>query len=142
MITYEKTVQIKCPVEQVFAFIVDDKNLRSWQASLIENQILTEGPLQAGTRFREKRRMGSRETEIQGEVTDFVPNELFATRTLTQPQVKVSYRLEPADGGTRVTYRFYMATKGVMRLMEPFFFGSIKRDTEADFANLRRILER
>ncbi len=90
MINYEKTVHINCPVDQVFTLITDAKNLRRWQASLIENELLTEGPLKAGTRFREKRRMGSRETVIGGEITEFVPNERFATRTLTQPNVTVS----------------------------------------------------
>ncbi len=141
MINYEKTVNINCPVDQVFALITDAKNLRRWQASLIENELMTEGPLKAGTRFREKRRMGSRETVIEGEITEFVPNERFATKTLTSPNVTVSYTLEPVNGGTRVTYRFTMIAKGFMRLLEPFFLGSIKNDTEADFANLRQILE-
>lgn len=141
MISFEKTVHFNCPVDQVFTLITDAKNLRNWQASLIENELLSEGPLQAGTRFREKRRMGSRETVIEGEITDFVPNERFATRTLTQPHVTVSYTFEPVNGGTRVTYSFKMVTKGLMRLLEPLFFSSIRRDTEADFANLRRILE-
>ncbi len=141
MIKYEKTVDIHCPVDQVFALITDAKRLRTWQTSLVENEILTEGALHAGSRFREKRRMGSRDTEIEGEITDFVPNERFATRTLTAPNVTVSYTFEPVNGGTRVTYRFMMAAKGFMRLLEPFFLGSIKKDTEADFANLRQILE-
>ncbi len=141
MISYEKTVSINCPIDQVFALITDAKNLRSWQASLVENQILTDGPLHAGTRFHEKRRMGSRVTDIEGEITDFVPNERFATRTLTGPQVTVSYTLEPVNGGTRVTYRFALHATGMMRFLEPFFLGSIRRDTEADFSNLKRILE-
>ncbi len=141
MINYERTVAINCPVDQVFGLITDAKKLSSWQASLVENELLTDGALHAGTRFREKRRMGSRETVIEGEVTDFVPNERFATRTLTSPKVTVSYTFEPVKNGTRVTYRFTMVAKGFMRLLEPFFLGSIRRDTEADFTNLRRILE-
>ncbi len=141
MIKYEKTVTINCPVDLVFALITDAKKLRSWQASLVENELLTDGPLHAGTRFREKRRMGSRETAIEGEVTDFVLNERFATRTLTSPKVTVSYTFEPVNNGSQVTYRFTMVAKGFMRLLEPFFLGSIKRDAEADFVNLKRILE-
>ena len=141
MINFEETVQVNCPVERVFSFIVDDKNLRSWQTGLVENELLTEGPLQAGTRFREVRLMGPRKAEIQGEITDFVPNQLFATRTLTEPHVMVSYTLEPANGGTRVTYKFTMVTKGFMRLLEPLFASSIKKDTAADFAKLKHILE-
>ena len=49
---------------------------------------------------------------------------------------------EHANGGTRVTYRFTLISKGFMRFLEPFFLGSIKKDTESDFANLKQILER
>ena len=142
MINFEATVQINCPVERVFAFIVDDKNLRNWKTGLIENELLTEGPLQAGTRFREVRRMGPRDAEIRGEITDFVPDQRFATRTLTQPQVTVSYTLETVNGGTRITYRFTMVAKGFMRILEPFFATSIKKDSAADLAKLKHILFR
>ncbi len=142
MINYEKTVTILRPVDQVFRIISDAKQLRNWQANLIDNELLTEGPLHAGTRFREKRRIRSRETEIEGEITEFVPNERFATRTLTQPNVTVSYTFKPVEGGTQVTYRFKMPSKGIMRFLEPLILGSIKKDTESDFSNLKQILER
>ena len=141
MINFEESVLIHCPVDRVFAFIVDDKNLRNWQTGLIENELLTEGPLQAGTRFREVRRMGPRDAEIQGEITDFVPDQRFTTRTLTEPRVTVSYALETVSGGTRLTYRFSMTTKGLMRILEPFFATSIKKDSAADLAKLKHILE-
>ncbi len=141
MINFEETVRVNCPIERVFAFIVDEKNLRNWQTGLVENELLTEGPLRAGTRFREVRRMGPRDAEIQGEITDFVPNQLFGTRTLTEPKVTASYALEQADGGTRIRYRFTMQSSGWMRLLEPIFATSIKKDSAADLAKLKRILE-
>jgi len=93
MIQHEVTIHINRPIEQVFAFLADSQNLRTWQSNLIANEQLTEGPLRVGTRFREVRRTGPRQSEIQAEITDFESNKRFATRTITQPKVTVSYSL-------------------------------------------------
>ena len=78
MIQHKVTIHLNRPVEQVFAFLVDTRNLHTWQSSLIRNELLTEGPLRVGTRFREVRRMGPRQSEIQAEITAFEPNKRFA----------------------------------------------------------------
>ena len=141
MIQHEVTLHLNRPIEQVFAFLADYQNLRTWLSNLIENEQLTEGPLRVGTRFRELRRTGPRQSEIQAEITDFESNQRFGTRTITEPQVTVSYSLEGEDGGTRLNYKFVMLTSGMMRLLEPLIAGSIKKDTNLDFQNLKRILE-
>jgi len=141
MIQHEVTLHLERPVEQVFAFLADYQNLRTWQSDLIENEQLTEGPLRVGTRFREVRRTGPRQSEIHGEITDFEPNKRFSTKTSTKPQVTVSYSLEGENSGTRLNYKFVMLTSGMMRLLEPLIAGAIKKDTELDFQKLKHILE-
>jgi uncharacterized protein YndB with AHSA1/START domain len=141
MIKHEVTIHLNRPVEQVFAFLADTRKVSSWQSSLIELEQLTEGPLRAGSRFREVRRTGPRQSEIQAEITDFESNKRFATKTITKPQVTVSYSLQGEDGGTRLNYKFVMLTSGMMRLLEPLIAGSIKKDTDLDFQSLKRILE-
>jgi uncharacterized protein YndB with AHSA1/START domain len=141
MIQHEVTLHLKRPVEQVFAFLADYQNLRTWQSNLIENEQLTEGPFRVGTRFREVRRTGPGQSEIHGEITDFESNKRFSTKTSTKPQVTVSYSLEGENGGTRLNYKFVMLTSGMMRLLEPLIAGSIKKDTNLDFQKLKNILE-
>ena len=141
MIQHEVSIHIACPVEKAFAFLADAKNLRSWQADLIENEQLTEGPVQVGTRFREVRRTGPRQSEILAEITAFEANRHFATKTLKGPQSTVSYTFSEEQGGTKLAHQFVLQTSGFMRLMEPFIAGSIKKDTESDFQELKRILE-
>jgi hypothetical protein len=142
MIQHEVTIHLNCPVDRVFAFLVDSKNLRSWQSNLIENEQLTEGPVQVGTHFREVRRTGPRQSEIQAAVTVYDEvNKQFGTKTITKPQVTVQYAMESEAGGTRLNYKFAMLTSGVMRLLEPLVAGSIKKDTDLDFQTLKRILE-
>lgn len=141
MIEEQRTIHLNRPVDRIFAFVVDARNLSAWQSGLIQNEMLTEGPLRVGTRFREVRRTGPRQSEIQAEVTTFEPNKRFATRTLTKPQVTVSYSFEPEGGGTRLNYKFVMLTGGVLRLLEPLIARSIRNDTDSDFEKLKRIVE-
>jgi uncharacterized protein YndB with AHSA1/START domain len=141
MIQHEVTIHLNRPVEQVFAFLMDTSKLSTWQSNLIKTEQITAEPLQAGSRFREVRRLGRKESEIQGEITAFEPNKRFETKTLTKPQVTVSYSFEKEDGGTRLKQRFVMLTSGFMRLLEPMIASSIKKESESDFETLKRILE-
>jgi uncharacterized membrane protein len=141
MITHEVTIHLNRPVEQVFAFLADTGKVSTWQSNLIKMEQLTEGPLRAGSHFREVRRLGRRESEIQAEITAFEPNKRFETKTVTMPQVTVSYSFEGENGGTRLNYKFVMLTSGMMRLLELLMAGAIKKDTELDFQKLKHILE-
>src|SRR6266498_1546074 len=102
MIQHEVTIHLNRPVEQVFAFLADTGKVATWQSNLIKMEQLTEGPLRAGARFREVRRLGRRDSEIQGEVTAFEPNKRLETKTVTKPQATVSYSFDPENGGTRL----------------------------------------
>jgi uncharacterized membrane protein len=141
MIQHEVSIQLNRPVEQVFAFLADTRNLPTWQSNLIEIEQLSEGPLRVGTQVREVRRMGQRPSENRAEVQVFEPNKRFALKTTTQPQVTVSYLLDAENGGTRLQYRFAMLTSGLMRLLEPLIAGAIKKQSDQDFEKLKRILE-
>ena len=141
MIQHEVTIHLNRPVEQVFAFLMDISKLTTWQSNLIKIEKITEGPLRMGSLFQEVRRLGRRESEIHGEITAFEPNKRFETKTLTKPQVVASYSFEVEDGGTRLKHKFVMLTSGLMRLLEPVIASSIKKESEADFETLKRILE-
>jgi uncharacterized protein YndB with AHSA1/START domain len=141
MIQHEVTIHLNRPVEQVFAFLVDTGNLSAWQSNLIKSETLTEGPLRTGSRFREVRRINNKEEEIEGEITTLEPNRRLETKTLSKPQATVSYVLDPEQDGTRLRYKFVLVTRGLMRLLEPMIASSIKKDTQADFETLKRLLE-
>src|SRR5690349_3168662 len=136
MIQHEVTIHLNRPVEQVFAYLMDTDKLSTWQSNLIKTEQISVGPLRAGSRFREVRRLGRRESEIQAEITIFEFNKRFETKTLTKPQVTVSYSFETEAGGTLLKQRFVMLTSGLICMMEPLIASSIKKESEADFKTL------
>lgn len=142
MIEHTVSVYIDRPVHQVFAFLADQKNLRSWQSNLIESQQLTPGPVQVGTNFREVRQTGPRQSEVKAVVTEFdETNNRFRIKTISEPEVNILYVLESEAGGTRIDYQFVMLNRGIMRFFEPLLAGSIKKETDLDFQRLKQLLE-
>lgn len=141
MITHEVTIHLNKPIEQVFAFLMDTSKLVTWQSNLIKSEPLTNGPLRTGSRFREVRRLGNKETEIEAEITALEPNKRLETRTVTRPQATISYSFDPEQSGTRLNYKFSLQTSGLMRLLEPIIARSIRKDSQADFETLKRIIE-
>ena len=141
MIQHEVTVHLNRPVEEVFAFLMDASKLTTWQSNLIKSELISEGPFQTGSRFREIRRIQGKEEEIEGEITALEPNKRLETKTTTKPQARVSYLLDPEQGGTRLKYKFVLETSGLMRLLEPVIARSIKEGAESDFETLKHILE-
>jgi uncharacterized protein YndB with AHSA1/START domain len=140
MIHHEVTVHVNRPAEQVFAFLVDPEKLVLWQSNLVKTEILTEGPLRAGSRFREVRMLRGKESEIRGEISDFEPNRQLATKTADQPQVTVRYALHPENGGTQLSYQFAMRSAGLRRLLEPVILKSVRKESESDLQRLKQLL--
>ncbi len=141
MIQHAVDLHLNRPVDQVFAYVTDPRNLTTWQSSLIEVEQVSAGPVGAGTQVREVRRMGQRQSEYRAEVQVFEPNKRFVVKTTTQPHVMVSYAFAPHNGGTRLNYEFVMRNDGLMRLLEPLMAGAIKKQSEQDFETLKRVLE-
>ena len=141
MIELEFTTYLNHPVEQVYDFVINADNLRLWQTGLIKSEVLTRGPLRVGTRVRQIRYMGPKQSEIKAEITALEPNKRFTTKTITKPKVTIDYIFEVKEGGTQLTYKFVMQTSGLMHLLEPMVKDFIKSDTDADFEKLKQVLE-
>ncbi len=142
MIQHKIIIEMNCPVEKAFSFLAEARNLRAWQTDLVENEQLSAGPLQVGTRFRELRKTGPRLSEIEAEITSFEPPHRFATQTVRGMQARVEYTFEPVGNQTKITYLFTLRTSGLMRLLEPLLAGQIKKGNEEDLQKLRALLER
>src|SRR4051794_34123409 len=97
------TVEIARPPNEVFAFVTDPTNLSAWQDAE-EVEQLTEGPVRAGTRFREVHKvMGRRRVELT-EVVECDPGRVFHIRVVEGPPVDGRWEFAPTpSGGTRVT---------------------------------------
>ena len=77
MQTFENTVTIQRPTDEVFAFLADFENIPRWNYAIEETKKASAGPVGVGTRYRQTRSVPSR--SVEGfEVTVFEPARRLA----------------------------------------------------------------
>lgn len=142
MITLEYTEFINAPVEKVFAFVSNPLNDTQWMSQLKRVKILSETPFGKGTRYRHIFDALGQRTDIEWEVTEYVPNSRISIRGATEG-VAVKGTLEfSADGeGTRLHGKGTGTLSGMAKAMEPFVRQFAKPLLETSFGALKKILE-
>ena len=77
MQSFENTVTIQRPTEEVFAFLADFENIPRWNYAIEETHKASAGPVGVGTSYRQTRSVPSR--SVEGfEVTVFEPARRLA----------------------------------------------------------------
>jgi carbon monoxide dehydrogenase subunit G len=142
-INQEHAVVIDRPIEEVFAFVTDPTNDSLWQAWTLETEQTSEGPIEVGSTLRSTAKMLGRRIEVTMEVTENDPPHRQCVRITSGPiPASGCYQLEPADdGSTRFTQTFKGEVGGFFRMAEPLVGRVISRQTEADMATLKDLLE-
>jgi len=132
------TVEIARAPEDVFAFVIDPAKLSVWQDAE-EVQQLTDGPVRAGTRFREVHKlMGRRRVELT-EVVECEPGRVFHIRVVEGPPVDGRWEFAPTPrGGTRLTLTPLAHLSGRMRIANR----ALEQMTALAFRRFHRRLKR
>ena len=138
----ELSVVIERPVEEVFAFATDPQNDPLWQSTSLETERTSKGPVGVGATFRNTSKFLGRRIETAYKVTEMEPPRRQCVKIVSGPiPGSGCYLFEPAGGGTRFTQTFDAEVGGFFRLTEPLVARAIRRQTEADMATLKDVLE-
>jgi len=138
----ERSIIVRRPIEEVFAYVGDLRHSAEWQAGLSEVRKVTEGPLRIGTRFAVVRKLLGRRLELISEFVRYEPNTRFTFRFSGSMPGEGSYFFESTPDGTRVTWRVEMRPRGFSRLAEPLVATSLRRQMAANLPVLKELLER
>lgn len=120
MIAFEASEIIDETPENVYTFVEDTDMAPLWLIKVTKTEKVTEGPIRAGTRFRETRMHGNREVTGEIEVVrhDGPPDQTqppyyhSATSTAMGVQVIYHYTFDTTDDGkTRVTLQAELIPK-------------------------------
>jgi len=142
MIRAEKSTVIERSVEDVFAYVSDQTNAVHWQAGLVEVRRLTDGPIGVGNRHTIVRTFMGRRLAVENEYIAFEPGRRIAFRTTSGPMpLEASYLVEAVADGTRVTSTIAMEASGFVSLAEPLIAAGLRREMDAAFRELKRVLE-
>ena len=139
----ESTVTIERPVEDVFAYVLDlEANGPAWCADLESVEKTSEGPVGAGTTFRQVQNvMGKRrDTSLRFTAVD-TNRKIGAAAELGPIAPRMNLVFETVDGKTRVAARGDANPKGPFKLLSPLIARQGKRMWDARLAGLRNALE-
>lgn len=144
MVEVEKSITIRRPIGEVFAYVSDIRHSVDWQTGLLEGRKMTEGPLSVGTQFAAVRKFMGRKLETSIEFVEYEPDMLFTFRNISGPiPFETSYLFESApEGTTTVTIRMEMQPGGFFgNLAEPLIAANLRRDMDTNLGNLKDMLE-
>ncbi len=140
--------RINAPADAVFAAASDFANAPQRISGIRKTEMLTDGPVGKGTRFRETRVMFGKEATETMEVIDFQPGRSYtlgANSCGTEYRTLVSVR--PAGPGSEVTFDFTgtprtLGARLMCALMGWMVKGACVKAVTKDLADLKVAMER
>ena len=138
MASFENTVMIGRPIEEVFGFLADFENIPKWNYAIVETRKVSQGPVGVGTIYQQARSVPSR-SEEHFEVTAYnPPRQLEIQGQLGPFPSRLSDALDADPEGTRVTNSVELELRGPGRLLGRV---AVPRVRDAVAANLRKLKE-
>lgn len=134
------TIEIRRPVDEVFAFLSDGENDRRWRSGVLD--VRRKSGHGRGAIYEQgvKGPFGRR-VPADYEITVFEPEQRIGFRAIAGPvRPEGSYELTPTDGGTQVKFALRAAPRGLAKLMTPIVAKTMRSEV-AQLDRLRTVLE-
>lgn len=147
MARLQLTHHISAPVDRVFDVFTDFAHAAENVRAIQKLELLTNGPIGVGTRFRETRTMFGRSATETLEITDFHPGRSYTVGCQSCGcECRSRFDFRPDAGGTTVALDFvYAPVTFFAKLMSPlsvFVIKSCRKAMEEELADLKAVAER
>lgn len=142
MARIEESVEIKRPVDKVFAFTTDAKSWAKWQSIIPEAEQTSQGPVGVGTTFKGISHMMGLSMKWTSKATEYEPTRKFG-KNITSASMTVEQHntYDPIEGGVRFTIVYDMKVRGIFKLFSPMMVSTMRKELKKSFGNLKSILE-
>jgi carbon monoxide dehydrogenase subunit G len=142
MTTITQSVTVDRPLQEVWDFIGDFENTTRWSRGVLEARQTSDGPLGVGSTLQTVVKAFGRRRTADYLVTEYKPNRAFAFQVTSGPMAsRARYSVEPAGAGTRLTASGEAEATGLYKLLAPMLVHTLKRHSQDDLTNVKRILE-
>ena len=142
MISFETSVRIGRPIEEVFDFVSDPVQFPHWNSAVQSVRKTSGVPGEVGSTYSMERELpaGRAHNELQIIAREHPTG--FAIRTTSGPTPFVyRYRFSSDGPCTVVQLEASVELPGVAAVLGPLAARGVKRGVEANFASLKRMLE-
>jgi len=139
-------VDINRRPEEVFPWIAEPDKAMRWQKGVKGGEIIKETPEKIGTTFREEMEENGNSIVMYGEITDYIQDRLISFHLESKiHRVDVSYSIVWNDDKSTFTAESTIHWKFPMNIVSLIIGHRIKesilRQTESEFAELKRLCE-
>jgi carbon monoxide dehydrogenase subunit G len=137
--------QVAAPPATVFAVFSDLEHAAGRIQAISKLELVTPGPVGAGTRFRETRKMFGKDCTEEMQITAFEPGRGYEVSAHScGAEFRTIFRFTPDGAGTRVDVEFQtLALSFFAKLMRPLSWltmGTIRKCVNQDLEDLKRYL--
>lgn len=142
MPAFERSAVINRPIEEVFAFATNPEHAPRWLPDVRRIEMLTPGPLRAGSKFNETRLMKGKEHSAVIEVgVHEPPHRHAASATMMGVTATYHYSFARDGGGTKVHLVAEVAGRGLGKLLVPMVVGTMKKQDGDQLDRLKAVIE-
>ena len=142
MARIEESVEIKRPVDKVFAYTTEAKSWPEWQSIIMEAEQTSQGPMCVGTTFKGANRMMGLSMKWTAKVTEYESNGKWAKNiTCGSMIIEEHVTYDPTEGRVKFTIVYDMEVGGFLKLFSPMVVSSMRKETKKSLSNLKSILE-
>ena len=135
-------IVINRPLDEVFDFVVDERNEPRYNPNMLRAEKTSDGPVGLGTRFSAETRTYGRPAALTLAITGYERPRRYALMThLDRMDIQGDVTFAPVPGGTRMRWSWDVQPRGVYRLMGPLVAWLGRRQEETIWAGLKRYLE-
>ncbi|MFC6040548.1 SRPBCC family protein [Paenisporosarcina macmurdoensis] len=138
-----KEVYIEASVETVFNVASDFDNSVFIMDNVVGIELLTEGPVQKGTKIKELRDVRGRTIESILVFTEYVANQKYSVTSENNGVfIEYHYSFHPQESGTVVNFEGFIRTKGFKNaLLKPIVTAIIKKEDGDHLDRLKEFIE-
>lgn len=142
MAIIRESIEIKCPVDRVFAYTLDVKSWPKWQTTVTDLEQTSQGQFGVGTTFRWVTHAMGLRMKTTAKVTEYEPNKKWC-KTIVSGSTVIDDRLtfDPIEGGTRFTLQYDMRVGGLLKLFSAMLVSSTRKAMMAALGSIKGIME-
>lgn len=142
MYTFEHSVFINRPQEEVFEFLTNPANDPKWRDSAVSGEWTSDSPIGVGSTQHSVDKLLGREIESTIEVTVWDPPHKIALKTVGGPMpYEATQTFESKEGGTQLTFSGHAEISGFFKLAEGLVGKQMDKQINKDLNSLKGYME-
>jgi uncharacterized membrane protein len=142
MARIEESVEIKRPVDKVFAYTTDAKSWSKWQSIISEAEQTSQGTVSVGTTFKGTVHMMGLSMKWTAKATEYEPTKRFGKNITSVGMIVEQHNTyDPIEGHVKFTIVYNMKVRGIFKLFSPMLVSSMRKELKKSLSNLKSVLE-